>query len=173
MGRIHRYSQRHEIHIYNLIAADTREGQVFSALFRKLEVMRAQLGSDRIFDVIGDVLPPGTTLKEMLLDAIAHNRTMEEILATLEYSPNEEALARVRQISQEALATRHLDLSRILGDQRAARELSLRLERRQDGFWRLEALPGAIRRQPHEFKLRFGTVQESYLKFAFDKEQAR
>ncbi|MEI6309794.1 MAG: DUF3883 domain-containing protein, partial [bacterium] len=117
--------------------------------------------------------------------------TMEEILATLEYSPNEEALARVRQISQEALATRHLDLSRILGDQRAAREnrlvpeyvegffqraarqLSLKLERRQDGFWRLEAVPGAIRRQSHEFKLLFGTVQESYLKFAFDKEQAR
>ncbi|MEI6310167.1 MAG: helicase-related protein, partial [bacterium] len=88
MGRIHRYGQRHEVHIYNLIAADTREGQVFSALFRKMEVMRAQLGSDRIFDVIGDVLPPGTTLKEMLLDAIAHKRTMEEILATLEYSPN-------------------------------------------------------------------------------------
>jgi SNF2 family DNA or RNA helicase len=37
MGRIHRYGQQKEVHIYNLVAADTREGKVLGALFRKLE----------------------------------------------------------------------------------------------------------------------------------------
>jgi len=31
MGRIHRYSQQKEVHIYNLVASDTREGKVLEA----------------------------------------------------------------------------------------------------------------------------------------------
>lgn len=53
MGRIHRYGQQKEVHIYNLVARDTVEGKVFRALFEKLERIREALGSDRVFDVIG------------------------------------------------------------------------------------------------------------------------
>ena len=31
MGRIHRYSQQKEVHIYNLVASDTRGGKVLEA----------------------------------------------------------------------------------------------------------------------------------------------
>ena len=31
MGRIHRYGQQKEVHIYNLVASDTREGKVLEA----------------------------------------------------------------------------------------------------------------------------------------------
>ncbi|WP_232841421.1 helicase-related protein [Caldicellulosiruptor acetigenus] len=69
MGRIHRYGQQSEVHIYNLVSGDTKEGQILQKLFQKLEAMRAHLGSDRVFDVIGDVLP-NVSLKDLILDAI-------------------------------------------------------------------------------------------------------
>ncbi|GFP26010.1 hypothetical protein HKBW3S25_01496, partial [Candidatus Hakubella thermalkaliphila] len=36
MGRVHRYGQQHEVHIYNLVAVDTREGRILEKLFEKL-----------------------------------------------------------------------------------------------------------------------------------------
>ena len=121
MGRIHRYGQRNEVYIYNLVAADTLEGQILERLFVKLKRMKEQLGSDRVFDVIGDVLS-GQSLKDLIMDAIANRRSMEEILAEMELTPDEEALRKVKEASMEALATRHIDLSRIAGEQRSAKE---------------------------------------------------
>lgn len=112
MGRIHRYGQQHEVHIYNLVAVDTREGKILEKLFEKLNRMKEHLGSDRVFDVIGDILP-GTSLKDLILEAIANRRTMEDILAEMERIPDAEAVQRVREATMEALATRHIDLSRI------------------------------------------------------------
>ncbi|NPV74523.1 MAG: DUF3883 domain-containing protein [Pelotomaculum sp.] len=189
MGRIHRYGQKSEVHIYNLVAADTREGRILEKLFEKLNRMREHLGSDRVFDVIGDVLP-GISLKDLILEAIAGRRTMEEILAEIERVPDEEAIRRVKEATMEALATRHLDLSRIIGEQRIAREnrlvpeyienfffraaqkLEIKCEKRQDGFWRINSVPFEVRNQPYEFKIKCGEVHREYLKVAFDKEAA-
>jgi SNF2 family DNA or RNA helicase len=49
MGRIHRYGQQKEVHIYNLVAADTREGKVLEALFRKLERIQERIGQRPCF----------------------------------------------------------------------------------------------------------------------------
>ena len=54
-GRIHRIGQRHVCHLWNLVAVDTREGDVFRTLLDKLEVQREALG-DQVFDVLGQVL---------------------------------------------------------------------------------------------------------------------
>jgi len=56
-------------HIYNLVAIDTREGQILSRLFDKLFQIQDHLGSDRVFDVIGEVLV-GKSLKDLIVDAI-------------------------------------------------------------------------------------------------------
>ena len=54
MGRIHRYGQRHDpVIIVNLIAGETREGRVLKTLLDKLEAIRKQLKSDKVFDVVG------------------------------------------------------------------------------------------------------------------------
>ena len=56
MGRIHRYGQKKDrVAIINLIAGETREGKVVKTLLDKLEEIRKQLGSDKVFDVIGRV----------------------------------------------------------------------------------------------------------------------
>ena len=54
MGRIHRYKQMHDpVFIINLVAGKTREGRVMKTLLEKLERIRKELGSDKVFDVIG------------------------------------------------------------------------------------------------------------------------
>ncbi|MCS4173326.1 helicase-related protein [Salinibacter ruber] len=57
MGRIHRYGQDHDpVIIMNMVAKNTREGRVQQTLLEKLDRIRRELGSDKVFDVIGDVL---------------------------------------------------------------------------------------------------------------------
>lgn len=56
MGRIHRYGQkRSEVFIINLIAGKTREGKVVKILLDKLEAIRKELKSEKVYDVIGRV----------------------------------------------------------------------------------------------------------------------
>jgi len=191
MGRIHRYGQQHEVHIYNLVAVDTKEGQILNRLFDKLDQIRKHLGSDRVFDVIGELLE-GKTLKDLIIDAIANRRTMEDILKEFERIPNERAIQIVKKASLEALATRHINLSKILGDKRkalenrlvpeyveeffkrGAKKLSIKIEKRKDGLWRVESVPYEIREhnQSYNFKLKFGEVQREYPKISFEKEKA-
>ncbi len=66
MGRIHRYGQTHDpVVILNLVAGKTREGRVLKALLDKLEKIRKQLGSDKVFDVIGR-LYEGVSVREYM-----------------------------------------------------------------------------------------------------------
>lgn len=189
MGRIHRYGQRHEVHIYNLVAIDTREGRILDKLFEKLSNIKEHLGSDRVFDVIGEVLV-GKSLKDLIVDAITNRRTMDDILKDFERTPDEEAIKKVREASLEAIATRHIDLNKILGEQQKAKEnrlvpeyveeffkraagcLGIKMDKRQDGFWRISSIPFEIRNQPYVFKAKFGEVQREYARVSFDKERA-
>ena len=189
MGRIHRYGQQKEVHIYNLVAADTIEGRILFRLFDKLDRMRDELGSDRVFDVIGDVLP-GKSLRDLIIEAIANPRSLDDILSELEAIPDEEAIRRVREAALEGLATRHVELSRVLNESREAKEnrlvpeyieafflqvaerVGMKAERRQDGFLRVPAVPFELRQVPQAFKNRFGEVFREYRKIAFRKGRA-
>ena len=53
MGRIHRYGQKHDVRIFNLVSTDTREGRVLKVLLERLDAIRQELSSDKVFDVIG------------------------------------------------------------------------------------------------------------------------
>jgi SNF2 family DNA or RNA helicase len=54
MGRIHRYGQKHDpVIILNLVAGKTREGKVLHVLLAKLERIRKELGSGKVFDIVG------------------------------------------------------------------------------------------------------------------------
>ena len=56
MGRIHRYGQKSDVIVFKMVASNTREGQVLKKLLCKLDIIREQLGDDRVYDVIQDVL---------------------------------------------------------------------------------------------------------------------
>jgi len=66
MGRIHRFGQKHDsVYIFNLVAGKTREGRVMKTLLEKMERIRKELGSDKVFDVIGKLFE-GVSLREYM-----------------------------------------------------------------------------------------------------------
>ena len=70
-GRIHRIGQKEVCHLWNLVATETREGEVFSTLLKKLEEERDALGG-QVFDVLGEVLYDNRPLRDLLIEAIRY-----------------------------------------------------------------------------------------------------
>ena len=69
-GRIHRIDQTEVCHLWNLVASETREGDVYTRLLEKLEEERAALGP-RVFDVLGEAFQE-KPLRDLLLEAIRY-----------------------------------------------------------------------------------------------------
>ncbi|MCX7692847.1 MAG: helicase-related protein [Tepidimonas taiwanensis] len=92
-GRIHRIGQTEVCHLWNMVAAETREGDVFQRLFDKLEVERKALGG-RVFDILGEVFED-KPLKDLLIEAIR-------------YGADPEVRARLLRKVEGALDTQHL-----------------------------------------------------------------
>jgi len=124
MGRIHRYGQKKEVFVINLVAEDTREGKVLARLFEKLDEIRSALGSDKVFDVISEVICT-TNLSQLLVDAAANARDIDEILKDLDIRVDEDYIARIRDHLGETLATRYIDYTRIREMAQRAREFRL------------------------------------------------
>jgi hypothetical protein len=70
-GRIHRIGQTEVCHLWNLVAEETREGDVYATLLEKLEQARQALGG-QVFDVLGKLQFEGKPLRELLIDAIRY-----------------------------------------------------------------------------------------------------
>src|SRR5204862_3844315 len=68
-GRIHRIGQTEVCHLWNLVASETREGDVYRRLLEKLEEARKALGG-QVFDVLGRLQFDGRPLRELLIEAI-------------------------------------------------------------------------------------------------------
>ena len=69
-GRIHRIGQQEVCHLWNLVAKETREGDVFFRLLEKLRVESEAL-KGRVFDILGEVFED-ISLKDLLLEAIRY-----------------------------------------------------------------------------------------------------
>ena len=70
-GRIHRIGQTEVCHLWNLVAEETREGDVYRKLLDKLEQARQSLGS-QVFDVLGKLQFEGKPLRDLLIQAIRY-----------------------------------------------------------------------------------------------------
>lgn len=75
-GRIHRIGQTEVCHLWNLCAANTREGEVYRRLLEKLEEARAALGG-KVYDVLGELFE-GQALRDLLVDAIRYGDRPEK-----------------------------------------------------------------------------------------------
>ena len=74
-GRIHRIGQQEVCHLWNLVAKETREGDVFFRLLEKLRVESEAL-KGRVFDILGEVFED-ISLKELLMQAIRYGDQKE------------------------------------------------------------------------------------------------
>jgi superfamily II DNA or RNA helicase len=70
-GRIHRIGQTEVCHLWNLVAIDTREGEVFDTLLNKLAEEREALGG-QVFDVLGRVQYDQRPLRDLIVEAIRY-----------------------------------------------------------------------------------------------------
>ena len=93
-GRIHRIGQTEVCHLWNLMAAETREGDVYRTLLDKLEQARFALGG-QVFDVLGKLQFEGRPLRDLLVEAIR-------------YGDRPQVRARLTQAVSEAVDRRHL-----------------------------------------------------------------
>ncbi len=81
MGRIHRFGQTHDpVIILNLVAGKTREGRVMKTLLEKLERIRRELTSDKVFDVIGRLFE-GVSLRAYMEQAAGGTEDESKALA--------------------------------------------------------------------------------------------
>lgn len=76
-GRIHRIGQKETCHLWNLVAKNTREGEVYLRLLIKLEEARKALGG-QVFDVLGKLHFAGESLRDLLIRAIRRGESPEE-----------------------------------------------------------------------------------------------
>lgn len=75
-GRIHRIGQTEVCHLWNLVAEETREGDVYRKLLEKLEQARQALGG-QVFDVLGRLQFEGKSLRELLIEAVRYGERPE------------------------------------------------------------------------------------------------
>ena len=75
-GRIHRIGQNQVCYLWNLVAQETREGEVYLTLLKKLEQARTSLGG-QVFDVLGKLQFEGRPLRELLVEAVRYGERPE------------------------------------------------------------------------------------------------
>lgn len=109
MGRVHRYKQTHPVLLFNLVTPDTREGRVLKVLLEKLERIRAEMESDKVFDVIGQQFS-GRPLQDLIFQAVVEGRetetvaefertlTKEQVERTLEQQRRKVEISQVRAV---------------------------------------------------------------------------
>ena len=69
-GRIHRIGQTEVCHLWNLVAEETREGEVYHRLLEKIEAESEALGGG-VFDILGQLFRE-TRLRDLLIEAIRY-----------------------------------------------------------------------------------------------------
>lgn len=108
-GRIHRIGQTEVCHLWNLVSAETREGQVFQRLFEKINEEKNTLGG-KVFDVLGKVTYGERPLRDLLIEAIRYGEDPEvrdRLHRVVDESLDTEALRKL--IQERALTDDVLD----------------------------------------------------------------
>lgn len=112
-GRIHRIGQTEVCHLWNLVAEETREGDVYRKLLEKLEQARLALGG-QVFDVLGKLQFEGKPLRDLLIQAIRYGELPEVkayLTTVLDKTLDREHLQAL--LDDQALAPDAMDASRV------------------------------------------------------------
>lgn len=189
-GRIHRIGQTEVCHLWNLVAADTREGEVYARLLEKLEAAREALGG-RVYDVLGELFE-GTSLKDLLFQAIQYGER-EDVKAYLfrkvdgavDQSHLLELLRR-RALTNDTMPAAKVEELRLEMERAEAQRLQPhhiqsffveafqhlggRLKRREEGRWEITHVPVRIRERDRQIGTE-APIQKQYERICFDKSQ--
>jgi superfamily II DNA or RNA helicase len=180
-GRIHRIGQEEVCRLWNLVASNTREGEVFTALLNKIDEQRKAYGG-KVFDVLGAAFSE-TPLRELLIEAIRYG-DQPEVKARMHQVIDQsvsEGLAEL--LNERALATERIsdtDLAKLRGamDEARARRLQPhyielafkeaftrfggKITRRERGCYEIGSVPAVLRNGKH------GPIATRYGRVTFD-----
>lgn len=182
MGRIHRYGQKEEVYVFNLVARNTREGKVMQRLLQKLDVIREQIGSDRVYDVISDIFE-GVNLEDILRatlegeitpynEAIDNDLTPEKVKEKIEAQKKELTCREIdfemaRKLMDDSLEKRLIPIYLERFFRKAFTDLGGEIETENE-FVKLKKVPEKISDRLRErFNVRYDI---SKMMFTFDKE---
>lgn len=196
-GRIHRIGQTEVCHLWNIVAAETREGDVFQRLFEKLEVERSALGG-RVFDILGEIFEE-KSLRDLLIEAIRYGEdpaVRARLLTKVEGALNTDHLKDI--ISRNALAEEVMDERRLFAikeemEKAEARKLQPYFIRsffkqafeslggevkpRESGRYEITFVPGIIRERDRQISGRDARntdpVLRKYERVCFEKQFVR
>jgi Helicase conserved C-terminal domain/Domain of unknown function (DUF3883) len=194
MGRIHRIGQTKDVYVFNFVADEAVngepiiEGKVLRTLYTKLEKMRAALGEDRVYDVIGEILSINEVdISEILRDATHNPHKLDEYLEKIE-GIDPQKLKDYEEMTGIALARAYVDFptvqrSNFIAEEKrlmpvyiekyfskAAGMVGLTVERRADGLLRIRHVPASFRSSRMRAARRFGKLETDYKKITFHKE---
>jgi len=112
-GRIHRIGQTEVCHLWNLVAEETREGDVYRTLLEKLEEARKALGG-QVFDVLGKLQFEGQPLRDLLIQAVRYGEQAEVRARLTRVVANAFDRRQLQDLLEErALAHDAMDASRV------------------------------------------------------------
>jgi len=188
MGRIHRYGQTHDCLIFNFVAVNTREGSVLQRLLSRLSEIKSELGTDKVFDVVGEVFP-SNLLERLFREMYAQRRSAPSIEERIVREINPDRFREITDSTLEGLAKRELNLGALIGKSAEAKERRLVPEVVEDFFVSAGPIagvhPAGVRGKPHVYRLgkiprtlitlgeelepRFGRLGKAYQRVAFDK----
>jgi superfamily II DNA or RNA helicase len=188
MGRIHRYGQEHDCLVLNFVATNTREGRVLQKLLDRLSEIRRELGTDQVFDVVGEVFP-ANVLERMFRDLYARKMNVPDIEERIVHDIDADRFRAITESTLEGLAKRELNLSVLIGKSAEARERRLVPEVVEDFFVTAGSLSGIhpreVRTGSHIYRVgrvprvlwpigerlepRFGKLGHEYRQIVFDK----
>jgi Protein NO VEIN, C-terminal/Helicase conserved C-terminal domain len=188
MGRIHRYGQEHDCLIFNFVALNTREGRVLAKLLERLLEIRSELGTDQVFDVVGEVFP-ANLLEKLFRELYVRRTDLSNIEARIVRDVDPERFRKITSSTLEGLAKRELNLGALLGKSAEARERRLIPEVIEDFFTTAGPVAGVhpkpVQKDGHVFRIgkiprtlqpigerlepRFGRLGREYQKIVFDK----
>lgn len=196
-GRIHRIGQTEVCHLWNMVASETREGDVFQRLLEKLETEREALGG-RVFDILGDVFEE-KSLRDLLIEAIRYGDDPEvrrQLLIKVEGVLDTEHLKSI--IQRNALCEEVMDEERLFAvkeemEKAEARKLQPyfirafftqafgilggELRPRESGRWEITHVPAVIRERDRQITGRdrhnTNPVLRRYERICFEKQFVR
>jgi len=187
-GRIHRIGQTEVCHLWNIVAADTREGEVYARLLEKLEAAREALGG-RVYDVLGELFE-GVALKDLLFQAIQYGEQEEvrarlfqqvdgavdqqhllELLKRRALTNDTMPEARVQELRlemerAEALRLQPHHIQSFFVE--AFQHLGGRLKKREEGRWEITHVPVRIRERDRQTGSG-APIQKKYERICFEK----
>jgi len=188
-GRIHRIGQTEVCHLWNLVADETREGDVYARLLNKIEEQRRALG-DGVFDILGKLFRE-TSLRELLMEAIRYGDRPEIRARLYEAVDNLVDRQRCQELLEDrALARDAMDITqvqRIRQDFERAQARRLQphfiesffkaafehlggtIHKRESKRYEITHVPSAIRNR--SFNIGRGTLLSRYERVTFYKEE--